>query len=308
MKVEKGVYVTFDELLGLQERSRAISDGMAVITRNMLQGNRPSKERGRGGAFDQIRNYMAGDDVRNIDWNVTARMGKPYVRVFNEERESPLIVLVDQSSDMFFATRKQMKSVVAAKIAAYLLWMAHNRKRPSGAVILGDETLGVHRPRSNQGHLQGVLNQIVEYNQNLSADEQGKKHTLSFNDALQRLNQVVSKDAFVVLISDFLHIDDESWQLIERLRLRSNVIATPIYDGTAESLPSEGNFLARYANYQAELNFSNTTARAHISQGAKGRIDSLKQRLSESGIPTLMFTTYGDVEQTLVSGLFIGGA
>lgn len=307
MNNERGVYVTLDELLGLQERSRYMSESLSKVTKNMLQGNRPSKVNGRGGAFDQIRNYIAGDDVRNIDWNVTARMGKPFVRVFNEERETPLVILVDQSSDMFFATRKQMKSVVAAKIGAYLLWMAQNNKRPCGGVVFNDENQSVYRPRANRNYVYGVLEQLVGYNNKLSKSSHSAQRSVTLTKSLAHLNQIISKDAFVVLISDFIQLDEEGLQLIERMSLRANVIATPVCDGMISALPEEGQFLARYANLEAELDFSSYTSREKISSKSQGRIENLQTQFAEIGVPNLVFSTYLDIEQQLLSGLFIDG-
>ena len=306
MNTQPGIYVSIDELLGLQEQSRHIADNLSSMTKSMLQGNRPSKMHGRGGAFDQIRNYLAGDDVRNIDWNVTARTGKPYIRVFNEEHERPLIVLVDQSANMFFGTKKQLKSVVAAQIAAYISWMAFNHKRPCGAVIFGDDDCVAYRPKSNQLNLHGILQQVVDFNQQLKNTTQPSAEN-SFVTGLKRLNQIVAKDAFVLLISDFTQVNEECWQLIEKLSFRTNVIATPIYDGVVEQLPQDGQFLARYAGIEAELDFSVSRSRQHIEQNALARVEQVKHKLSQYGVPSLLFSTYQDVEQQLVSGLFING-
>ena len=307
MSTEEGIYVSLDELLSLQEHARYIADSLSAVTRNMLQGNRPSKMHGRGGAFDQIRNYLAGDDVRNIDWNVTARMGKPFVRVFNEERETPLLILADQSANMFFATRKQMKSVVAARVAAYLLWMSHSRRRPCGGVVFGDDDHALFRPKGDRTHLYGMLDRMVRYNRQLSKESLGRSRGEQFAAALAQLNRIAPKDAYVILISDFTLINEACWQLIERLRLRTNLIATPIHDGLIADLPSEGQFLARYANLEAELDFSSYASRKKISRSTQDRIDRLNHRLAELGIPVLLFSTYQDVERQLASGLFVEG-
>jgi uncharacterized protein (DUF58 family) len=307
MESQQGVYVSFEELMSLQERSRHIATSLSAVTKNMLQGNRPSKVNGRGGAFDKIRLYMAGDDVRNIDWNVTARLRKPYVRVFNEERETPLLLLVDQSSDMFFATRRQMKSVVAAKIAAYLLWMAHTGKRPCGGIIYGDDDHRVFRPHANTSSLYQLIEQVVQFNHKLSKQSQVSDRSFSLADGLRHLNHIVPKEAVVILISDFMQVDEACWQLIQRLSLRANVIATPICDGVIDDIPQEGHFLARYTNLEAELDFSSPASRQTISRQSQARVKQVTKQLGENGIPAHVFSTYKDVEEQLLSGLYISG-
>ncbi|WP_295890617.1 DUF58 domain-containing protein [uncultured Vibrio sp.] len=306
MKTKSDIYVDLDELLKLQHRARHIGSSISSVTQNMLQGNRPSKVHGRGGAFDQIRDYIAGDDVRNIDWNVTARMGKPSVRVFNEERETPVLLLIDQSSSLFFATKKQMKSVVSAKVAAYLLWMAFNHKRPCGGVIVDDETTSLFRPRTHQSHVHHFLCQLVESNQRLSNISR-PNHSHGFVEGLRQLNRIVSKDSIVVLISDFVGMNNESWSLIEQLRIKTNLVATPIYDGVIKDLPNEGQFLARYTDIQAELDFSTSMSRDQVVKGSQGRLQDLIQKFSELAIPVLRFSTYQSVEEQLISGLYIDG-
>lgn len=312
MATDKGITVSLDELLALQEPARYISDALSSHTRSMLQGNRPSKMHGRGGAFEQIRHYLAGDDVRSIDWKVTARVGKPFVRVFTEERERPLLVLVDQSADMFFATRNQLKSVAAARIAAFLLWMSFNNKRPCGAVLFNEQSQTAQRPRANKGHLHGLLTELEGYNRALpavtvSGQDTGLQAQNALLAGLQQLNRILTRDAMVVLISDFQQVNDGCWELIERLSQRANLIATPVYDGIADDLPDNGQFLASYTGLEAELDFSSQRSREAISTGIQNRLQALSLRFAELGIPSLGFSTFRDVEAQLLSGLFIDG-
>ena len=118
-----GVYVTLDELMRLQHRTRgAFSFLPRQPVHSLLAGRHASRIRGRGLNFEELRGYLPGDDIRTIDWKVTARTRKPYVRVFTEERDRPALLVVDQRLSMFFGTKKNMKSVTAAELAAAGAW------------------------------------------------------------------------------------------------------------------------------------------------------------------------------------------
>src|SRR5215470_1661475 len=117
-----GVYVDLGDLISLEQRARKVSFLPRQPVRSLLSGRFASRLRGRGLNFEEIRDYRAGDDVRSIDWKVTARLRKPHVRVFNEERDRPALLVVDQRLTMFFGSRLMLKSVAAAQAAAIAAW------------------------------------------------------------------------------------------------------------------------------------------------------------------------------------------
>ena len=134
----------------------------------MLAGRRASRLRGRGMLFEELRDYHPGDDVRRIDWRVTARTGRPHTRVYAEERERPVLLVVDQRLGMFFGTQLQMKSVTAAELAAQMAWQVLDAGDRVGALIFGDDTLNEIDPQRSRRTVLRILNQLVQFNQHLS--------------------------------------------------------------------------------------------------------------------------------------------
>lgn len=308
MAAQEGVYVGLDELIAYQALTAGMAVSFAQVSHNLLTGNRPSRINGRGGAFDQVRAYLHGDDVRDIDWNVTARMGgAPYVRVFNEERQRMLVVLVDQTNDMFFGTRRQLKSVLAARIAAQLLWMAHHRKQPHGLVIVQEKTLLASQVREHRGHLLNNLAQLAMANQALSAGQGETQAGAQMPLALQRMLQLSARGALVVLISDFHAFDEAAWSLFGQLAARTQGLALPVYDGILDHWPQEGQFLATYGGIQTQLQIASGAQRDAIKAQAEGNLALLQQRIAKAGMGMAPMTTYRDANEQLCEALGLAG-
>lgn len=308
MTTQPGVYVTTEELLSYEASTRQMALNFSRVTSSLLQGNRPSRLNGRGGAFDQVRLYQHGDDVRDIDWNVTARMrGTPYIRVFKEERERPFLLLIDQTQDMFFGTRLQLKSVLAARIAAQMLWMAHHKKQPYGLVIAGKEQVRAHAPRHHRSHLTVLLNELALCNQQLSAAPAATRASETLMSALLQLRRLVSGNALVTMISDFNQVDDSGWQQITQLALRAQTLALPVYDGIISDWPVQGQLLATWGGLVAEFDFSSRHQRKRVLERAQANIASLRQRLAEAGIAGHAMTTWLPAEGQLSDALTMTG-
>src|SRR5580693_6400152 len=134
-------YAELDSLIALQFKSGGFTLRHNQPVRSLLFGRRASHVRGRGLDFEELRSYVAGDDVRSIDWRVTARMQKPYVRVYSEERDRPTVLVVDQRINMFFGSRVSMKSVVASEAAALAAWHVVQQGDRVGALVFNDEEI-----------------------------------------------------------------------------------------------------------------------------------------------------------------------
>ncbi|WP_277442476.1 DUF58 domain-containing protein [Vibrio parahaemolyticus] len=302
-----GIYVTKEDLISLEHQASSLSYQSNGIARKKRQGNLRSSLLGRGGEFEKVRQYTLGDDIRNIDWNITAKERTPYVRVFNEETEKPLVVFVDQTESMFFATQKQLKSVVAARLASYVLWMASNKKRPVGAVILGDTESIVLRPKTSKRYLVELFTHIASYNQRLSAQSHVHVTKNLFEDELTKLSQTVSRDTQVVIVSDFLQMTEKGWYGLEALSRKNSVVAMPIYDGVVKALPIEGSFFAKNSDTQGFLSFDSLLERNDVEERVTGIQRMLTHKLKELGIPALMFSTYQSVDEQFVDGAWTMG-
>src|SRR5210317_1831439 len=163
------VYADLDELMRLRFKASGFSFLPRQPVHSILSGRHASKLRGRGLHFEELRNYLPGDDTRNIDWKVTARTREPYVRIYTEEKDRPVWLLVDQRISMFFGSRWKMKSVVAAEAAAAAAWRVLSQGDRVGAVIFDDSDLVVVPPHRSEERVAQILKQVVAKNHALNA-------------------------------------------------------------------------------------------------------------------------------------------
>ena len=169
-KRDERVYANLHQLTLLQHRARGITFLPRQPVHSLLSGRHASRVRGRGLNFEEIRNYHAGDDVRTIDWKVTARLRSPHTRVYTEERDRPVLLIVDQRIGMFFGTRVNMKSVTAAQVAALAAWRVLDSGDRVGACVFNDDQIEVIAPNRSRMTVMRTLKSIVRFNQMLSAD------------------------------------------------------------------------------------------------------------------------------------------
>jgi len=179
----EGVYVQLDELVRLQYKASGFSFLPKQPIHSVLSGRHASKLRGRGLNFEELRNYLPGDDTRNIDWKVTARTRTPYVRVYTEEKDRTVWLLIDQRVSMFFGSTKRMKSVVAAEVAAISAWRVLSVGDRVGALVFNDSDISVVPPHRSRERVMQILKQVVDKNQALSADPGLKPDAGKLNEA-----------------------------------------------------------------------------------------------------------------------------
>ncbi|MBK1880925.1 DUF58 domain-containing protein [Luteolibacter pohnpeiensis] len=223
------VTITLNHLLGLKADAHGFSFTKNQPANSILSGRHASRLRGRGLTFEELRLYHPGDDVRSIDWRATARLRSPHVRVYTEERERPVLVIVDQRATMFFGSRRAMKSVAAAELAALVAWRAIQAGERIGGLIFNDSEITTIRP--NHGHSQAMrlFQQIVRYNQDLT-DRREPETTISLNSVLQSVLQIAHHDYLIILISDLEGADDLTHQLTINLNAHNDLIIAAVYD------------------------------------------------------------------------------
>lgn len=215
-------------LMAYQTVAQHQSSLLKVNRTGHMSGAYLSKLKGRGMEFDEARHYQAGDDIRAIDWRVTARTGKAHTKVFREERERPVFMLCDVSATMQFGSSLQLKSVLAGHITALLAWRAkHLGDRVGGMVFNSLQHVEI-KPTSRTTTLLHLLQQCCTLQQNQPLQYQRDKD--SFNDALKRMNYLAKPGAQVNLISDFHHLDNVSQGLLQNLRRRCDLRCFVIED------------------------------------------------------------------------------
>lgn len=297
--------VTLDRatLMTLGNEARLIKNPPGQISPGALAGERTSRQQGRGLNFDSLRRYQAGDDVRLIDWQATARLRTPWIRLFNEERERPVFLIVDQRLDMFFATRGEMKSVTAAKTAALLAWRSWHDGDRVGSVIFDDTSLALQKCRPPRVNLNPLLDDLLDYNQRLPERyPQESPATVTLATALERASQAIPGGAWVAVLSDFHDLDSRCDALLAGLRRRCEVSAFVVLDDLHLRLPSSGTLAASYQGEEAAFTLS-SRLKDRIEESITARLAGQQNRLTRLGIRVNHLVVSQDLIKQLQKGV-----
>ena len=228
-----GIHVTASELIALRPRCNSLRLPMRQPAASALAGAYRSRFRGRGVDFVESRNYQPGDDIRNMDWRVTARTGKAHTKVFQEERERPVLIVLDASPSLYFGTRRRLKSVAAGQLAASVAWSAVRRGDRIGGFLFAG---GQHRELRPAGGRRGAMRMIqglVDWLQP-TAEEQP---SVSLSPALERVRHAARPGSLVIIISDFFSLDEDCNRHLSRLRKHNDVIGCQVLDRSELDLP-----------------------------------------------------------------------
>lgn len=246
-KPQTHITVSLDELI----RLKADANGFSFLPRqpvsSLLAGRHASRLRGRGLAFEELRQYSPGDDVRTIDWKATARLRKPHVRVYNEERERPVLIVVDQRQSMFFGSRLAMKSVTAAQVATLSAWRALKTGDRVGGIVFNDHEWVELRPHRSQSRVLTLLHEIARQNQALAnnpAPVDSSQPENKLNQALEAALRRAKHDFLVVLISDLDGADKETRRLATQIAAHNDLLVAGIYDPLGASLRGQPGMVA----------------------------------------------------------------
>jgi len=233
-----GVVAELDALVALRHSARDLSFLPNQAKNSLLAGERSSKLRGRGLDFEELRAYVPGDDVRSIDWRVTARAQRPFLRLYREERDRPVLLVVDQRPGMFFGSRTRMKSVAAAELAALIAWGVVARGDRVGAYVFGAERDWALRPERSMARVQQFCETLVESTSALLQPTQKVRRDAS--DALLAATRLAGHDALVVVISDFRDLSDSARSAFEGLRRHGDLLLVWVTDPLEQQLPNVG--------------------------------------------------------------------
>jgi uncharacterized protein (DUF58 family) len=293
------VRVTVEHLARLEPAARGMGLLPRQARRSILAGRHASRLRGRGLDFDEIRGYVAGDDVRTIDWKASLRVGKAQIRAYTEERDRPAIFVVDQRMTMFFGSRRAMKSVVAAELAALGAWMVFHAGDRVGAVVLGDDEVRHTRPLRSRARVHEILGLIAGMNGALAADRQPAPDDRGLDRALQATLALVPHDCLVCVVSDFAGMGDETVQLLRRLAAHNDVVAALVFDPLGQSLETGGRIVVTGGALQVELDTRQGSVRTPLESRFRGRLENVGRLLKRSGVPMMALDTAGETAAQL---------
>ena len=221
----------------LQHEARGFSLLSRQPVHSLLSGRRASRVRGRGLAFEEIRSYRPGDDIRHIDWRASARTGDTQTRVFTEERDRPTLLVVDLTAAMFFGSVHATKSAIAAEVAALCCWRGLRAGDRLGALVFGDEGVTEFRAHRSRAAVMRILGEVSRRAEALAASPPCPAGAAALNAALRRAEQLVTHDAMVVVIADIQAADEAAARSLGRIARHNDVIAVPISDPLERALP-----------------------------------------------------------------------
>lgn len=190
--------------------------------------------------FSEVRTYQPGDDVRSIDWRVTARRQTPHTKLFNEERERPLLIVCDQSRSQFFGSHLTFKSVRAAETAALFAWTALEHNDRVGGIVFSEHGHQEIKPARSRKSILRLLNTIVGFNHSLSISAPHAEQPFRFNDAMSETIRLAKPGTLIVIISDFRHLGEETDKQLSRLARHNELLMIRTFDPIEEQLPPPG--------------------------------------------------------------------
>jgi uncharacterized protein (DUF58 family) len=286
-----GAYTDLQSLIALEYKARGFSFLPAQPVHSLLAGRRGSRMRGRGLNFEELRNYVLGDDIRVIDWRVTARTRKPYVRVYTEERDRATLLVVDQRVNMFFGSRVSMKSVVAAEAAALAAWRVFQQGDRVGALVFNDKSTEEVRAYRSRSTVLRILELLVRQNKLLHADYDAQPAPYRLNEVLQDASRLARRDHLIIIASDFDGADDNTRDILLNLTQHNDVVAVLTYDPLAVKLPPAGQLVVSDGELQVELPFGDEKVRKTLLDASDRRLHHILSWQKEIRVPVMPLST-----------------
>ena len=296
------VSVSQADLIRLSGPARAVA--LDVLRVNSLQtGAYVSHFRGRGMEFDESRPYQPGDDPRSIDWRVTARSATAYTKLFREERERPVLVVVDLRSTMHFATQGCFKSVNASRAAALLAWAAHHRGDRLGGLIFGDTTHRELKPRLGRMAALRFVHELVGHRDWEHRETAAPESVELLTQAMSSLRRVARPGSLVVVISDFTGFGRSAQSYLSSVARHNEVLAVFMNDPLERELPPPGRYRLVSANDELEIDTFATAARRDYHNAFEQRRDELEAFCQRYGVHLMPMSTDDDPVSTLQTAL-----
>ncbi|MBT4162291.1 MAG: DUF58 domain-containing protein [Gammaproteobacteria bacterium] len=298
----RGAYTDLRDLIRLRYAAREITELTDSKTSNPLAGLLTSNFRGRGIDFAEVRIYQPGDDVRTIDWRVTARTETPHTKLFQEEKERPVLILVDQSASMFFGNQVTFKSVVAARTAALIAWTMLDRGDRVGGIVFSEQGHREVRPRRNKHAILRLLNELHDFNHALRRESATSEATYSdnyFTEALANVRRVAKHGSVIFIISDFNNYKEESRIHFQPLARHNDVVGIHVSDPLERSLPSPDLYSITDGRNRSKINTASRRHRQAYEKGFHEQMASIQEEFLRVRAPLLTLQT----NQSIVDGL-----
>jgi uncharacterized protein (DUF58 family) len=294
-----GVYTSTARLARLRHDAHGFSFLPSQPLTSLLSGRRRSRLRGRGLDFEELRNYRPGDDIRTMDWRVTNRTGRPHVRVYTEERDRPVILVVDQRLGMFFGSRNKMKSVVGAELAALSAWRVLSQGDRVGAILFNDSRLEQFRPSRSRNMLMHALGRLSAMNGALRADQREASSPGQLATALGIAERMAGHDYLICIVSDFAGWDERCLASVKRLAQHNDLVAGLVFDPLEQDISRAGSLVVSDGRYQLQLEPERRELGKRFEASFRSGLADLSRELRKHGMPVLPIDTVDPVFEQL---------
>jgi len=276
----------------LLKKVRKIEIKTRGLTRQIFAGQYHSAFRGRGMTFSEVREYQYGDDIRNIDWNVTARFNHPYIKVFEEERELTVMQLIDMSASGDFGTRVHLKRELITEIAAVLSFSAIENNDKIGVILFSDRVEKFIPPQKGRQHILRIIRELLEF--------QPESKGTDISESLRFLTNAIKKRCTAFLISDFK--DKGYARSLQVANNKHDVVALHIYDQRETSLPAVGMIRVMDAETGREqwIDTSRNRVRESYAMKWESHVEMMKEIFSRAGVDSVSLPTGEDYVKPLM--------
>ena len=258
------------------------------VVNDFFGGDYHSNFKGRGMTFSEVREYVPGDDVRSIDWNVTARTGKPHIKIFEEERELSVLILIDVSSSGVFGSKKDLKIDLGVEIAAMLSFSAIKNNDKVGLALFSDKVEKYIPPKKGKKHVLRIITDIINH------DFENSNKRTSIKTAIDFANKISKRKSVIFLISDF--IDDNFWNELKFLNFKHDVVGLQIYDSYERNFPNIG-LINIHDSETGENTWIDTTSKKDRNKFLKNsneKLDKFSKKCKNIGFDLLQINTDDD--------------
>ena len=316
-----GVELTMAELLHYQNKTALIDLSARKNIHGQMSGNYLSRSKGRGMEFDEVRHYQTGDDIRAIDWRVTARTGKTHTKLFREELERPVLIATDLSASMHFGSQLLFKSVQAAHLASLVAWHAKNRGDRLGGIVFNQHEHLELKPRSRK---EGVLHYLhaltsihlsqhaLQYEQENIIENTTTNIDSYFKDNCARIRQVAKPGSLVYLITDAQQLKEknnphqqDALRHLTQISQHCELVVCLIDDPLEQALPESNlklNVSITDGNTRQQLTLGDSLTATRYQKQAQNIFDQCSQLLTKAGARVINFSAGLTLEQQLKNG------
>lgn len=279
-----GINLGLSELLWYQRHTNVLNLTPNTVIQSKLAGSYLARSKGRGMEFDEVRHYQPGDDVRTIDWRVTARTGKTHTKLFREEKERPVFILTDLSDSMHFGSQLLFKSVQAAHLAALIAWHVKQRGDKLGGLIFSQYQHRELKPQSRTPSVLHYFHALTEIHQ-----QQHSGRGLELATALGQLRRLIRPGSLVFVLSDFTGFNDDCLRHLRVIRQHNEITCCQLTDPLEQQLPANSYGLAAVTDGQQQrlLDLGSKTTQQRYQQQQQQQQQQLAHWLKQAGCKLL---------------------